>query len=440
MPKMLTEPPGPLSKEMIQKDTEYFPPAFVSRLRLPIIAAEGKGSIIIDVDGNQYLDFTSGVAILNVGHCHPEVVQAIEKQSKKLLHTCGVIMRAEPTIRFAEKLLQLAPHDLTKIYLGNSGAEVVEAAIKAVRYTTGKHGIIAFQGSFHGRTMGALSLTASSSRTRRHYAPFLSEVIHVPYAYCYRCVFKLEYPDCGLACAEYINTVVETVLPSDDLAALVIEPILGEGGYVVPPNHYLSKIKKICEERNLVFIDDEIHTGFGRTGEMFAISSSDMTPDIMLCSSGVSPGLPLGVMLGKGKILRDWQEHGSTFGGNPLVCAAALASINVIQKEKLAENSAKVGQRMISTLQETKSKFELVGDVRGKGLMIGVELVKDKKTKEPATEQARGIVTECAKQGLLILVCGRYGNIVRFMPPLTITEELGEVAINIFLNALKKVT
>jgi 4-aminobutyrate aminotransferase len=412
--------------------------------RLNFVLSEAKGVLLQDVEGNKYIDFFSGIAVCSTGHCHPDVVKAIKSQADKALHGFlgGIYFPQEPIIKFAERLKEIAPGALNggRIFFCNSGAEAVEGGIKLARLHTKKPVILSFLGSFHGRTLGAASVTASKSLYRKMLTPFLAGTFQTPYPYCYRCIFKQEYPDCDLHCLNYIPRILDTIVPSEEVAAVLVEPIQGEGGYIVPPNEFFPRLKKICEEYSFLFIDDEVQTGFGRTGKMFACEYSNVSPDIMLMAKGIASGLPIGAIIASKEIMDTFQPqtHASTFGGNPLCCAAGLATVDVIQREKLAENAATMGAYMMKRFSEMRDERRLVGDVRGKGLMIGVELVKDKKSKEPAAKETDMLASEAAKRGLIISTTGLYRNVIRIAPPLIITKEFVEKGLEIMEDILKK--
>ena len=408
------------------------------------ILSNAKGVLLEGVDGNKYIDFFSGIAVCNTGHCHPHVVEAIKSQADKALHGFlgGTFFYQKPVIKFAEKLKDISPEGLHdgKVFFCNSGAEAVEGGTKLARLYTKKLVILSFLGGFHGRTLGAASVTASKSLYRKTLVPLLGGTFQVPYPYCYRCIFKQEYPDCALHCLNYITRIFDTIVSSGDVAAVLVEPIQGEGGYIVPPDEFFSRLKKICEEYEFLLIDDEVQTGFGRTGKMFACEHGNVTPDIMLMAKGIASGLPIGAVIAKKEIMETFQPltHSTTFGGNPLCCAAGLATVDVIQHEKLAENAVRMGTFMMKRLSEIRDERRLVGDVRGKGLMIGVELVKDKKSKEPAVKETEMFASEAAKRGLIISTTGIYRNVIRIAPPLIISKEFVEKGLEIIEDSLKK--
>jgi 4-aminobutyrate aminotransferase len=397
----------------------------------------GEGSLAWDVDGNRYIDFNAGVAVAATGHAHPRVVKAIQDQAAKFIHMAGTDFYYAVQIELAEKINSLVPGDEPKqLFFTNSGAETVEAALKLARFHSGRPCVLAFLGSFHGRTMGALSLTASKVVQRRGFAPLLPGVTHVPYGYCYRCAYNLKYPSCDLYCVDYIEkTLFKQLVPGDEVAAVFVEPIQGEGGYVVPPPEYHTRLKELAERWGILFVADEIQMGMGRTGKWFSIEHWGVTPDITLIAKGIASGMPLGAMVAR-KDLMSWPfgAHGTTFGGNPVSCAAATATIEVIEEEGLVENAARMGERLLTAVGGMISRHEAIGEVRGQGLVVGVELVRDRQTKEPAPELRDDIIARAFTKGLLLLGCGL--STVRFMPALTIDADTVDAGLTIFEEAL----
>jgi 4-aminobutyrate aminotransferase len=404
------------------------------------VVKEAQGVWVRDADDNVFLDFTSGIAVCATGHCHPRVVQAIKDQADRLLHMSGTDFYYEPQIVLAKKLASLALGEgVKRTYFGNSGAEAVEAAFKLARYHTRRELNIAFFGAFHGRTMGALSLTASKTIQRRHYYPVVPGITHIPYAYCYRCPYNLCYPQCGLYCVHWVeDTLFRTTMPPEEVAAIFVEPIQGEGGYIVPPAEFHKELYKIAKKYNILYVTDEVQSGMGRTGKMFAMEHFGVAPDIMALAKGIASGMPLGATIARAEIM-DWEagSHASTFGGNPVSCQAALATIQLLE-ESLMANAAVQGERMIQKLRDMQKSHECMGDVRGKGLMLGVELVKDRTTKERASEWRNKLVRRAFEKGLLLLGCGE--NTIRFCPPLIVTEEDVDLCLMIFEDALQEVT
>jgi 4-aminobutyrate aminotransferase len=437
-PRIVVRPPGPKARELVKRDEAYISPSYVRFY--PLAIESGKDCILRDVDGNEYIDFNSGLVCLNVGHGHPKVINAIKNQCDRFLHYSNTDFYYREVVDLAEKLSEITPGKFEKkVYFGNSGAEAVEAAVKLSKWHTRKHRFIAFVGGFHGRTLGALSLTGSKLVQRRYFFPMLPGVTHVPYPYCYRCPFKLSYPDCDYWCVDFIDELVlQKYVPPEEVAGIVFESIQGEGGYVVPPPEYFQRLKKLADKYGLILIDDEIQSGTGRTGRWFAIEHWKVEPDIVCIAKAIASGLPLGVTVARSRLM-DWERgsHASTFGGNPLSCVAALAVINVIKEEKLLENAEKQGNYILKRLQDLKEECEIVGDVRGKGLMIGAEIVEDKETKSPGADKAREIMMRCWKRGIAIITCG--ASTLRIAPPLTITRELVDASLEIIEDVIKEV-
>ncbi len=436
-PVIKTALPGPQASKLIGIDENYVSPSYTRPY--PLVVEKAKGLWVQDVDGNEFLDFTAGIAVCATGHCHPKVVQAIKEQSDRLLHMSGTDFYYRPQIALAEKLASLVPGDSSKkVYFGNSGAEAVEAAFKLARWHTRRELNIAFFGAFHGRTMGALSLTASKTIQKKHYYPFVPGITHIPYPNCYRCPYNLCYPDCGAECAQWIEeTLFRTTMPPEEVAAIFVETIQGEGGYVVPPPEFHRELRRIATNYNILFVLDEVQCGMGRTGKMFAIEHYGVDPDIIALAKGIASGMPLGAMVAPADIM-NWEagSHASTFGGNPVSCQAALTTIQLIE-EGLMANAAAQGDRLMRGLREMQKSYECMGDVRGKGLMVGVELVKDRETKERAIKWRGDVIKSAFEKGLLLLGCGE--NVIRFCPALTVTEDEVDVCLTIFEETVREV-
>lgn len=368
---------------------------------------------------------------------HTEVVEVIRRQVGELIHMIGTDFYYHHQSDLAELLVKITPGKFPKkVFLANTGAESVEAALKLSRYYTKRPRFIAYIGAFHGRTFGALALTSSKAVQRRYFAPLLPEVTHIPYPYCYRCVFNLDFPKCNFACLSYLEDVIfKKVAPPEEIAAVIVEPIQGEGGYVVPPDGYFQRLRKLCDRYDILLVVDEVQSGMGRTGKMFAIEHWKTVPDMICIGKGVASGLPLSAMVSRAEF-HVWPSgaHANTFGGNPVSCVAAIKTIELLQRE-LINNAAQTGAYMLNQLQKLKDKYEFIGDVRGKGLMIGVEIVKDKQSKLKDTALRDKIVERCFKRGLLILGCG--DNNIRFIPPLIVTKNQIDIALEIFERALK---
>ena len=429
-------PPGPRGRKVVEKDTKYLATATKAA---PIVAVRGRGVLVEDADGNTFLDFTSGAGVINTGHCHPKVVLAIQKQAAELMHFAGTDFYYEVQASLAERLTAITPGKFEKrVFFTNSGAESIEAALKLTRWTTGRRQYIAFIGAFHGRTMGALSLTASKPVHRDRYFPTMPGVEHIPYAYCYRCPYKLEYPGCGIWCARILDEVYfKTYLPPEEVAAVFLEPIQGEGGYIVPPADWAGVLREVTAKYGILMVDDEVQAGFGRTGKWFCIEHYGVEPDVVALAKGIASGFPMGALVFRKEL--DWKvpgAHSNTYGGNPMGCAASLATIDVIEEEHLLANAAKMGDRLHKRLLELQEKYDCIGDVRGRGLMQATEFVKDRRTKEVATELRDSIEELAWKKGLLLLGCGR--STIRYIPPLVVTEDQIDEAAGILETAIKE--
>ena len=437
-PKIVVTPPGPKAKDIVERDHTFISPSFGRAY--PLVIKSGEGCIITDVDGNQFIDMNAGLAVLNVGHRHPKVIKAIKEQVDKFLHYSYTDFYYENYVNLGEILHDLVPGDFKKkFFYGNSGAESIEAAIKLARWHSKRQGIIAYIGSFHGRTMGAVSLTASKPAQRRYFSPLIPGVEHIFYPYCYRCPLNLSYPDCGFQCVRYIDDYLfHKYVPPEEVAMILVEPIQGEGGYVVPPAGYFKELKKLCDEYGILLGADEVQSGVGRTGKWFAMEHFDVSPDIVCIAKGIAAGLPLGVTVARSDLM-DWTpgSHASTFGGNPVAASAAIAVIKVIKEEGLLENAEEQGNYIKKRLFEVIDDHPMMGDVRGKGLMVGTELVKDKKSKEPAKKETEEVMMRCFKKGLAIVNCGV--STIRMMPPLLITRELVDKSLEIFEESLREV-
>jgi 4-aminobutyrate aminotransferase len=436
-PDIRTPLPGPKAKALIDRDKASVSPSYTRGY--PLVIERGSGATVEDVDGNVFLDCAAGIAVNSTGHSHPDVVRAITEQARKFLHMSGTDFYYEPQVRLAEELAAIVPiKGGVRSFFGNSGTEAVEACIKLSRYATGRENIIAFLGAFHGRTMGSLSLTASKAIQRRGFGPLLPGVYHAPYADCYRCPIGLKPESCAAECLDFIDhqLFVHLVSP-DEVAAIVVEPIQGEGGYVVAPEQFLQRLRELTKPHGILLVADEVQSGMGRSGKMFAIEFTGVEPDMVAMAKGIASGLPLGVASARAGLMA-WPPgaHASTFGGNPVSCAAALATIELLRTQLVA-NAADVGAHMLAGLEALADKHPLIGDVRGRGLMIGVELVRDRQTKERATDERDAVVLAAFRRGLLLLGAGK--NAIRFSPPLVLTRAQADVAIRIFDEALTEV-
>jgi len=437
-PSIMTELPGPEARKVLEKDQKYVSQSY-SRV-YPLVVKRAKGVWVEDVDGNRFLDFNSGIAVCNTGHCHPRIVEAIRRQAEQLIHMSGSDFYYDAQSALAAKLAEITPGAKEKrVFFGNSGAEAIEAALKLARYHTRRPFILAFLGAFHGRTMGALSLTASKAIFEKGFSPLVPGVTHVPFPYCYRCPYHWQpYPGCSIACVDWIREdLFKRSIPPEEVAAIFVEPIQGEGGYVVPPPEFHKKLYELAKEFGILFVADEVQSGMGRTGKMMAIEHWGVTPDIFALAKGIASGMPLGAMVSQSEVM-DWVRgsHASTFGGNPISCQAALTTIELLQ-EGLIENAGRMGEYLLSKLKGLQKRFRLIGDVRGKGLMIGIEIVRDPETKEKAIEERNRIIETCFEKGLLLLGCGE--NVIRLSPPLIITQREADLALAILEEVLKKV-
>lgn len=426
--------PGPKARKLIKRDEAILSPSMTRSY--PFVAKRGKGAWMEDVDGNIFLDFTAGIAVTAAGHCHPQVTKAVQKQAATLLHMSGTDFYYEPQVTLAEKLAKAAPiKGKKRVFFTNSGTESVEAAFKLARYKTKRQRVISFFGAFHGRTMGSLSLTASKAIQKEKFGPLVPGVTHVGYGYCYRCPYNLTYPECKIDCVDYIeHTLFKKTVPPEEVAAIIVEPIQGEGGYVVPPPDYHERLAALAKRHGILLICDEVQAGMGRTGKMFAIEHWNVQPDIITMAKGIASGLPLGAVIARADIM-DWEPgaHANTFGGNPVACAAAIETMNLLENGML-KNVQVVGAYLFKKLQTLARKYPVIGDVRGKGLMVGIELVKDRTTKEPVPKYRDKIIEGAFMKGLLLLGCGETG--IRFSPPLVITKKQVDIAVQIVEECL----
>jgi 4-aminobutyrate aminotransferase len=430
-PKIKTALPGPNARRVVEGDQKYISPSYTRSY--PMVAKRGRGVVVEDQDGNEFFDFSAGIAVVSTGHCHPEVVAAIQRQAAELIHMSGTDFYYEAMVTLAERLSKIAPMPGPhKIYYGNSGAEAVETALKLSRYHTKRQNIVAFYGAFHGRTMGALSLTASKPQQRRRFAPLVPGVTHVPYPDVYRGIRGAQDPQAyALACARFIeDKLFKTNLPPEEVAAIFVEPIQGEGGYVIAPTTFMQELRRICDRHGILLVVDEVQSGVGRTGKWWAVEHTGVQPDIVCIAKGIASGMPLGVVISRAEIM-DWVpgSHASTFGGNPVCIAAALATLDVIEKEGLLRNAAEVGNHILKRIADWPSSHRLVGDVRGRGLMIGVEIVKDKLTKEYGSPERDHIVELAFQRGILFLGCGP--STIRIVPPLIVNKEEADAALDV---------
>jgi 4-aminobutyrate aminotransferase/(S)-3-amino-2-methylpropionate transaminase len=397
------------------------------------------GAVIRDVEGREYIDFAGGIGVMNVGHSHPRVVAAIKEQAEKFTHTCFMVLPYESAVKLADKLCAIAPGSFPKsTFFVNSGAEAVENAVKIARYYTKKPAIIALEHSFHGRTLLTLSLTSKIKPYKFGFGPFMPEIYHIPSAYCYRCHFGLKYPECEVACADYLNEFFINHVSPESTAAFIAEPIQGEGGFITPPREYFTKVHKICRDHGILFIADEIQSGTGRTGKMFAIEHYGVAPELITMAKSFAAGMPLSAVVGKKEIMDSVhpQGLGGTYGPNPVACQAALAVMEIFEKERLLHKAKAIGEKIRECLESWQNEFEIIGEIRGLGPMLAMELVKDRQSKEPASDEAKAVVRFCLDRGLVVLTCGTFSNVIRLLPPLVITDEQLERGLSIMEEAL----
>jgi len=430
--------PGPNAQALIKRDSRVISPSYTRGY--PLVIARGEGAQVWDVDGNRFIDFTTGIAVTATGHAHPAVVKAIQDQAARFIHMSGTDFYYEPQIALAERLVSVAPFEGdSMVFFSNSGAEAIEAGVKLARYYTGRQRFIAFLRGFHGRPLGALSFTASKYVQRQGFFPMIPGVTHVPYPDPYRPLLNLEgFADYGEAVLNYIeNVIFKTIVPPDEVAGILIEPIQGEGGYVVPPDNFLPGLRALCDRYGILMILDEVQTGNGRTGKWWGIDHWNVKPDILCTAKGIASGMPLGATLARSEVMSDWKPgaHASTFGGNPVSCAAGIATFDLL-KGGMIENAAAMGEVLMARLRAMIDRHPSIGQVRGKGLMVGVELVKDRASKAIAPELRNAVVDHAFEEGLLILGCGT--NTIRIIPPLMVDEPTIDEAMLIFEHVLAR--
>ncbi|HEV3257157.1 MAG TPA: acetyl ornithine aminotransferase family protein [Gemmataceae bacterium] len=431
VPRIETELPGPRAQVLLERDHKYVSPSYTRAY--PLVVARGSGAVIEDVDGNLFLDFTAGIAVTAAGHCHPHVVAAIQDQAARLIHMSGTDFYYEPQIDLAQRLAELAPGDSPKrIFFTNSGAEALEAALKLARWHTGRSRAIAFLGAFHGRTYGAMSLSGSKLVHRRGFSPLVPDIHHVPYP---RGPETRTVPDYGRRCVENIeDTVLKRVAPPDEVAAIFVEPIQGEGGYHVPPPDFLPALRALCDRHGILLVADEVQTGMGRTGKLFAVEHWDVEPDILCMAKGIASGMPLGAIIAREDVM-DWPSgsHASTFGGNPVSCRASLATLDLLEESYIA-NAAQRGEQLRHGLVRLQRRHPEIGDIRGLGLMMAADLVKDRDRQVPDPALRDAVIMSAFRQGLLLLGCGE--SALRFCPPLCVSAEQTETALTILDGVL----
>lgn len=423
------------TKELL-KISQKHEPACMS-WQAPVVWDHGQGAEVWDVDGNHYIDWTSGVLVANVGHAHPKLAEAVSTQSKKLLNAYD--FPTPERLRLAEKIIEKMPAHLDKVFFVTTGSEATDAALRIVKRYTNKFEVLSFWGSFHGRSFGPMSV-AGISAIKRNFGPLVPGALFAPYAYCYRCPFEKAYPDCHIFCVDYLDKVIETE-STGSLAGLIIEPYQGAAGFVFPPEGYLKKLEEWARKRNIIFILDEVQSSFGRTGRMWAFEHEELEPDVVCLGKGIGSGVPIAAVVSRSEIISclDKGEMSSTLGGNPLSCAGALAVIEIIEEERLVEKAAENGKYLKEKLLRLMEKYPCIGDIRGRGLVYGIEFVKDQKTKEPAPELVKKIVIKCVENGLMAGKLGMYGNVMRVAPPLVITPDLIDRSVSILGKVLSEV-
>jgi 4-aminobutyrate aminotransferase len=434
LPDLRGPVPGPRALAIMERDANVISPSYTRGY--PLVADSGEGAIVQDVDGNRFLDFNAGIAVVATGHCHPRVVEAIQKQAARLIHMSGTDFYYDELVTLAEKLAQIAPGDVPRrVSFCNSGAEDIEGAIKLARWSTKRDKIVAFFGSFHGRTLGALSLTARKAVQRAGFGPLLPGVVHAPYPDCYRCPFGRQEETCAVECVKHIeNVLLKTIAPAQETAAIVVEPVQGEGGYIVPPRKFFDELARVAGQNGILLVCDEVQSGMGRTGKMWASDHFEMAPDILAVAKGIASGMPLGATVARADLMT-WPPgaHASTFGGNPVACAAALATIALLE-ESLIENAARMGRHLLDRMRDWPARFPHVGQVRGLGLMIGIEMVRDQSTRERAPEMRDRVIHLAFERGLLVLGAGE--NSIRLCPPLVITRDQCDFALDTLAECL----
>ena len=436
-----TSIPGPNSRALAERRDAAVPRGLSHAT--PVYVARAQDTWLEDVDGNRFLDFAGGIGCINTGHRNAATVSAIESQLQNFLHTCAQVTPYENYVRVAERLNQITPGKFPKkTLLVNSGAEAVENAIKIARAHTGRSGVIAFEDAFHGRTMMTLALTSKTHPYKAGFAPFPSDVYRIPYAYCYRCSYSLQYPSCEMFCARHLEDTFRRVVASEDVAAVIAEPVLGEGGFVAPPPEFFRIVMDICHRHGVLFIADEVQTGFGRTGKMFASEHYGIDPDLLVTAKSLGGGLPLAAVTGRSEIMDAPGPGGlgGTFAGNPVACAAANAVLDILEHEDLLERANAIGQLFERRAREWQVRFDLIGDVRGLGAMRAIELVKSRETREPAPEETKRITQICYEHGLVTITAGTYGNVIRLLVPLVITDDQMQEGLGVLESALATVS
>jgi 4-aminobutyrate aminotransferase/(S)-3-amino-2-methylpropionate transaminase len=430
--------PGPRSQELMRRRAEAVPRGIY--LGSPIYVAQAEGAVIEDVDGNRYLDLAGGIGCLNVGHRSPGVVEAIHAQVDRYMHTCFQVLPYHSYVRLAERINQLAPGKFAKkTFFVNSGAEAVENAVKIARAYTRRPAIIAFEDAFHGRTMMGLALTSKTHPYKAGFEPFPGDVYRVPFAYCYRCSYSLKYPECGVYCAQHLEDTFKRVVAAESVAAVIAEPVLGEGGFVTPPAEFFRMLVEIGRRHGILFIADEVQTGFGRTGAMFACERYGIEPDLLVTAKSLGGGLPLGAVTGRAEIMDAAGEGalGGTFGGNPVCVEAGLAVLDAFEQDGLCARANELGDRFAQRARRWQQQWPQIGEVRGLGGMQAMELVRSRESREPAASETKAIVRYCYEHGLIVLSAGSYGNVIRLLMPLVMSDEQFEEALSVLEAALQ---
>jgi 4-aminobutyrate aminotransferase/(S)-3-amino-2-methylpropionate transaminase len=429
------------SAELLALRDRYVPKGPFNASRY--VAAKAEGAMITTMDGRELIDFAGGIGVVNAGHCNPRVVAALKDQAEKFIHTCFHIVMYEPYIKLAQKLCELAPGNFEKMaFFANSGAEAVENTVKVARSATGRQGVIVFDGGFHGRTLLTMTMTSKVKPYKFGFGPFAPEVYRMPYAYCYRCPIGLKRESCDAQCADLLKDFFIGHTAAENVAALVVEPVLGEGGFVSPPTRYFEKLKSICADNGIVFVADEVQTGFGRTGKYFAMEHHGVVPDLTSVAKSLGAGMPISGVVGRREIVDAPQIGGTggTYGGNPLSCSAALAVLESFEKDGLLEKGKALGEKLEKRFIDWMGKYEIIGEQRGLGAMRALELVTDREKKTPATTQAKALVKFCVDRGLLLLSCGTHGNVIRTLMPLVITDEQLERGLAIMEEGFKELS
>jgi len=436
-----TEIPGPNSRALMKRRDAAVPRGLAHSV--PVFAASADGVRVTDVDGNVYLDFAGGIGVMNVGHSTPSVVAALRDQAERFSHVCFSVLPYESYVSLAERLARLSPGSFPKKTLFvNSGAEAIENAVKIARHATRRPGVLCFEDGFHGRTLLALSLTSKVAPYKLGYAPFAPDVLRVPYGYCYRCAYGVEHPSCGIACVDEIEQQFKRHADPQSIAAVVVEPVLGEGGFVVPPAGYLSRLAALCRRHGILFIADEVQTGFGRTGRFFACEHEGVEPDLLVTAKSLAAGMPLAAVIGRAELMDGPIEGGlgGTYGGNPLACAAAHAVLDLFESGDLLRRSESIGSRIEAYAQQWRKTCPLVGDIRRLGAMVGIELVSDRETREPAKHEADEIVRLACARGVILIAAGTFGNVIRFLMPLSITDDALDEGLEVLSECFAAVT